>query len=195
MNRLAGKLSPSITSMIRIDHSAVMSTFHHYRAENSANNRQALVNTACVSLEIHAQLEEEIFYPAMRMVAPDNPVLAESVPQHSEMRRLINRLRSMKPDEPEYDATFMELMRDTLHHVADEETILLPLAEQLLATELGPLGARMTKRRLELAAPRSGEIIGNLARGLPTTSMLMAAGALVAGTYLMTRGAGRAQHT
>lgn len=195
MNKIIDKLSPSITGMIRLDHTHVLTTFHQYREDNSAANRQALVNTACIALEIHAQLEEEIFYPAMRTVAPGNPTLAESVPEHTEMKRLITRLRSMDATDSEFDSTFMELMRDVLHHVADEETIILPLAEKLLADQLGSLGMKMTKRRLELAAPRAGEIMGNMARGMPTTSLLVAAGALLAGTYLVTRGSGRDQST
>ena len=191
MNKLASKLSPSITSMIKLDHTHAITTFHQYRTESSTMNKQGLVNTACVALEIHAQLEEEIFYPALRSVMPDNPTLGKSAPEHDEMRRLIARLRGMTPDDAQYDATFMELMRDVLHHVADEETILLPMAEKLLAARLGELGAEMTKRRLQLVAPRAGEIAGNMARGMPATSMLMAAGALLAGTYLVTRGGPR----
>jgi hypothetical protein len=45
----------------------------------------------------------------------------------------------------------------------------------------------MTKRRLELAGPRAGEIAINTVRGMPASSMLMAAGAVVAGSYLMSR--------
>lgn len=191
LNPLATKLVPSITAMIRLDHTHVITTFHQFRASNSAANRQALVNTACIALEIHAQLEDEIFYPALRAIAPDEPHLAQSVPQHDEMRRLITRLRSIGVDDPGYDETFMELMRDTLHHLADEETILLPLAEDKLADQLSILGARMTKRRLELATPRAGEIAGNMVRGMPATSMLMAAGAVLAGTYLVSRASHR----
>ena len=187
MNKIASKMTPSATSMIKLDHTHVMTTFHQYRPENSISNREALVKTACLALEIHAQLEEEIFYPAVRAVAPDNPALAKSVPEHGEMRRLISRLHSMKGDDQDYESTFMELMRDVLHHVADEETIILPLAEKLLADELGSLGMKMTKRRLELMAPRSGELIGNMVRGMPASSMLMAAGALLAGTYLVSK--------
>ena len=81
----------------------------------------------------------------------------------------------MKCDDLDYDATFMEQMRDVLHHVADEETIILPLAEKLLADELGSLALTMTRRRLERLAPRSVELVGNLVRGLPASSILMAA--------------------
>ena len=187
MNKIASKISPSATSMIRLEHMHVMTTFHQYRAENDVTDREALVKTACLALEIHAQLEEEIFYPAVRAVAPDTPALAKSVPEHGEMRRLISRLRSMKGDDQDYETAFMELMRDMLHHVADEETIILPLAEKLLADDLGSLGMQMAKPRLELMAPRSGELTGNPVLGMPASSMLMAAGALLAGTYLVSK--------
>jgi hypothetical protein len=71
--------------------------------------------------------------------------------------------------------------------VADEETILLPEAERLLGERQGELGAQWMKRRVELAAPRTGEIATNLIRGLPASSLMLAAGAVLAGTYLMKR--------
>jgi hypothetical protein len=67
----------------------------------------------------------------------------------------------------------MELMRDVLHHVADEETILLPEAERVLADRLGELGAAMTKRRMQLVLPRSGEIASDMARSIPTPVYLL----------------------
>lgn len=186
-NTFANTLSPTITNMIRMDHTHVLSTFHQYEIGSSPQTKQALVNTACLALEIHAQLEEEIFYPAMRAIAADTPIVEKSVPEHNEIRRLISQLRAMRPGDTTYDQTFMELMRHVMHHVADEETTLLPDAERLLGDRLGELGAQMTKRRIQLTAPHAGEIAVNTMRGLPTTSMLMAAGALVAGTYLMKR--------
>ena len=55
----------------------------------------------------------------------------------------------MQPGDAAYDETVMELMRDVLHHVADEETMLLPDAERRLGDQLNELGAQMTKRRLK----------------------------------------------
>jgi hypothetical protein len=78
-------------------------------------------------------------------------------------------------------------MRDVVHHVADEETVLLPAAERMLADELEEIGAKMNKRRLELAAPRAGEIAGNTLRALPASTMLMSVGALLAGSLMLKR--------
>jgi hypothetical protein len=116
-----------------------------------------------------------------------HPELVEkSVPEHDEMRSLISSLRGTPPSDGEYDRMFMDLMRTVIHHVADEETTLLPVAERLLAAELGTLGARMMKRRLELMAPHAGEIARSSARSLPAVPLL-AAGALLAGAWLVRR--------
>jgi hemerythrin superfamily protein len=187
MKSIANTLSPTITNMIRMDHTHVLTTFHQYEIDTKPKTKQALVKTICLALEIHAQLEEEIFYPAMRAVAVDRAVLDKSVPEHDDMRRLIADLRAMRPTDPAYDQTVMQLMRTVMHHVADEETTLLPDAERLLEERLDELGAQMTRRRLQLSAPRAGEIAFNTLRGMPTRSILVAAGAVVAGTYFARR--------
>jgi hemerythrin-like domain-containing protein len=187
MNPFLKKLSPTATNMIRMDHTHVMVTFHQYEADTPPQTKKALVNTASLALEIHAQLEEEIFYPAVRRVVTDPSVIDKSVPEHDEMRRLIAKLREMEPTDADYDRTFMELMRDVMHHVADEETVLLPVAERLLADDIEELGAQMTKRRLELTAPRAAEIAANTLRALPASTMLMSVGALLAGGLVLNR--------
>lgn len=197
MSTLLNKLSPSVTDMIRMDHSQVLDTFHQFRCGLSAAKKEALVNATCVSLEIHAQLEEETFYPALRELANDIAVLEKSFPEHAEMRRLITRLRAMTAIDPEYDTTYFELVRDVLHHVADEETTLLPAAERLMPERLGELGAQMARRRAQLMTARAGEIMSSTMRSFPESAAVMAAGAVGAGSYLMhqaadwMKGAGR----
>jgi hemerythrin superfamily protein len=186
MNAVTNMLVPYATNMIRLDHTHVLATFHQYKTTSRSAVKLGLVNTTCLALEVHAQLEEEIFYPAVRAVS-DNDAIRKSVPEHDEMRRLISLLRSMEPGDRRYDDTYMELMRDVLHHVADEETILLPEAERLLHGRLGELGLQMTKRRMELLAPRTGDIVVNIARAMPASSMALMAGAVAAGMLLGSR--------
>ena len=182
MNAILKAVSPSATDMIRMDHTRVLASFHRYALDAQPRTKQGLVNTVCLALEIHAQIEEEIFYPALRSLDPQ--VVEKSVPEHQEMRRLIALLRAMDPAGPEeYDATFMELMRAVLHHVADEETTLLPDAERRLADRLGELGAQMSRRRVELGAPRAGELARNMARAVPPKAVMIGAGALLAGAF------------
>jgi len=191
MNSILTKAVPGITTMIRMDHTHVLSNFHKYRADLPSAKKRALVDLICTALEIHAQLEEEIFYPAMRAARAEDSVLDKSIPEHDEMRRLIGVLREMDPDNTAFDNTLMELMRDVIHHVADEETTLLPDAERLLHNELGELGVRMTKRRIELAGPRMGQIARDMVQSKPLGTLLLAAGALIAGSYIATRASRR----
>ncbi|MGN6389993.1 MAG: hemerythrin domain-containing protein [Burkholderiaceae bacterium] len=187
-NPITKTLSPNAANMIRMDHTHVLTTFHRYKPDSDPKTKQGLVNTACLALEIHAQLEEEIFYPAMDRFSEDRPVVDKSIPEHQEMRELIDKLRGMEPTDSDYDDTFMALMRDVMHHVADEETVLLPDAERLLGPDrLDELGAEMMERRLQLTAPRTGELALNMARAWPASSMIMAAGAVLAGTYFAKR--------
>ncbi len=153
------KLSPTITNMIRFDHSHVMVTFHQYEKDKPARVKKALADTICDALEIHATLEEEVFYPVMRQRDAGEPFIHKAEPEHDEMRRLIAELRRTRGDDPKHDKLVMELMRDVMHHVADEETTLLPHAEAKLSkAALSELGAQMNKRRLQLLGPKAGKI-------------------------------------
>jgi hypothetical protein len=186
MSSMLSQLSPSITNMIRLDHTHVLTAFHQYEIGSSPRLKKGLVDNVCLAIEIHAQLEEEIFYPAMRVVS-DNEILRKSTPEHDEMRGLISRLRNMPVSDPAFDDTFFELMRHVMHHVADEETMLLPAAERLIPDQLHELGARMTKRRLELAGPRAPELASSFARSMSTGTIMAAGSALFTAGYLLTR--------
>ncbi|MEJ7930322.1 hemerythrin domain-containing protein [Ramlibacter sp. AN1015] len=193
MNALLERVSPFATSMIRTDHAHVLTTFHQYQISSPARVKQGLVNTICLSLEVHAQLEEEIFYPALRSVS-DSEFLHKAVPEHNEMRRLITQLRSMEPTDTRYDECVMELMRDVMHHVADEETIALPEAERVMPERLAELGAKMARRRLALMAPRTGAMTTNMVRAMPASSIALAAGLMAGGVLLGNRLLGSQRH-
>ena len=76
-------------------------------------------------------------------------------------------------------------MRTVLHHVADEETVLLPLAEELMPDELGRLGRLMTARRIELLKPHAAEAAATTIRTFPIGAAAAAAGVLAVGWLLI----------
>lgn len=182
------KLSPSITDMIRFDHSHVLVTFHQYTSNSRASVKKALADTICDALEIHATLEEEIFYPVLRRLDPNEPIIQKSEPEHDEMRRLIGELRATASTDARHDQLLHDLMRDVMHHVADEETVLLPEAERTLSKDrLEELGAQMTSRRLALLKPKAGKIAKNTAVGFSgsTTALVVGlAGAVMAARFM-----------
>jgi hypothetical protein len=196
MNAATDRIAPSITTMIRMDHSYVLSLFHRYKADTPPGRKRALVTNACLAIQVHAQLEEEIFYPALRTVIAGDEVLEKSEPEHEQMRSLIADLRQLTSDNRSLgdacDDKFMELMRLVMHHVADEETRLLPVAERQLKDQLGTLSMQMTRRRIELMRPHAAEFTASTVRSFPvgaaTGAALVTAGAVAIGAMLFSRG-------
>lgn len=179
--------------MIRMDHTHVVMQSHKLTPQTSDRVRDGVLRSVCAALEIHAQLEEEIFYPTLRQIGVQSAVLDKSVPEHDEMRRLIERVRADERtaggERAARDNAFHALMQAVMHHVADEEAELLPAAERMLTKErLCELGARMTKRRLELTAPRAGELATSLAKAAPakTAAIALVGTALAAFAVAMT---------
>lgn len=71
----------------------------------------------------------------------------------------------------------MQLMRYVMHHLASEETMILPEAERLIQDRLGALGNKMIIRRIKLIGLRTKDTALNMARAMPGPSMVMIAGA------------------
>lgn len=186
MSPVLTQLAPSATNLIRLDHMQVVSAFHQYETQLSQRLKRGIADSICLALELHTQVEEEIFYPVLRLVFDDDLVRKSPV-EHDEMRTLIARLRQMVTSDPMFDETFFDLMRLVLHHVADEEASLLPAAERLIPEQLQDLGARMARRRLELTARRGGEFAGSFARSLSPRTVLATASTLLSGGYLLAR--------
>lgn len=208
MNAVAQRLTPGVTTLIRLDHSHVLAVFHRYRSDSAPAKKRALVLNACLALGVHAQLEEEIFYPALKAVLSgddvlDQGVLDKSEPEHAAMRTLMGELRALTGahgpiDDAAYDEKFFDLMRRVIHHVADEETQLLPAAERLLADRLGQLGMQMTRRRLELMKPHAAEFAETTLRSFPAGAAagaaLLTVGAVAIGAMLFSKRGGAGRH-
>lgn len=117
---------------------------------------QELVETACIELQIHSILEEEIFYPAVRAAIDDGDqesedLLNEAQVEHESADELIARIQELEPDDAMYAAYFSVLSEYVKHHVTEEETGLFPTARKL-GLDLAQLGEDMRLRREELFA-------------------------------------------
>jgi hemerythrin superfamily protein len=185
MNKVMNRIAPSAPTMLKMDHTHALMTFHRYHVDTPPARKRAIAETLCTALEIHAKLEEEIFYPAMRSVDPD--LIEESYSEHGEMKRLINELHAMRPADRAYDMTLMQLMRVVITHVALEETKVFPDAERVLGDDrLAELGAEMARRRMQLVAPRAGEITVNSMKTFPAATAALT-GLMAIGGFLLAR--------
>jgi hemerythrin superfamily protein len=162
----------SATDMIRADHSRVLAAFHRFDRSARPAVQRALVETICLSLEIHADIEENVLYPAAKDV--HEPTVDKSLSDHAEMRRLISELRSFDPLDAQFEPAFMQLMALVIHHVADEETRILPAVDRLPQSTVRELSARIWKRRAQLMKQNWKAIASNKVRAAPAFAPILA---------------------
>ncbi|HYC48480.1 MAG TPA: hemerythrin domain-containing protein [Burkholderiales bacterium] len=144
-------------AMLSQDHKRVQKLFKDFEKidRDDEDAMRDLVETACLELQIHSMLEEEIFYPAVRgQVQGDeqDDLLNTSEVEHEAVEDLIARLHELEPDDPMYYAYFSVLAEYTRHHIRREEQALFPIVEKMTDLDLEQLGEDMRVRREELFA-------------------------------------------
>jgi iron-sulfur cluster repair protein YtfE (RIC family) len=146
-------------AFLEADHRHVEELFRQYRTPDRHGEPQRVVGQLCREAEVHIQLEEEVFYPAIRARAGQDgkDLVATSYQEHNVMRDLIKRLGEIGPGDTAYGRTVHELQALFSHHVQREETRLFPLAARLLRDELENLGQTLRVRKSQLvASPQAG---------------------------------------
>ena len=140
-------------AMLKADHQKVRDLFQHYEATRDPSAKREVAEQVFIELETHAQLEENVFYPAVNEETEDGPALVkESLAEHEMMKNLIQDLRSMDPEPTEFDAKFRALLQHVEHHVAEEEAEMFPLAEEELEEDMKDLRDEMQELKKELQA-------------------------------------------
>jgi hemerythrin-like domain-containing protein len=131
----AGKASQDVIKMLTEDHKKVKKMFQQFEKMKEEDDqdmeaKQMLVETCCAELTVHAQLEEELFYPALRDAIDDMDMLDEAEVEHASAKQLISELSSMQPGDELYDAKFTVLGEYVKHHIEEEEKELFPKAKK-----------------------------------------------------------------
>jgi molybdopterin converting factor small subunit len=101
-------------------------------------------------LEVHAALEEEIFYPAVKNEVDDgSSMVQEAIEEHQTVKQLISELKRMEEADEEFESQFSQLMENVQHHVEEEESEMLPKVEES-ELDLNSLGQQMAQRKQEM---------------------------------------------
>ena len=138
-------------ALLKADHQRVKDLFAHYEAADNVDTKRTLAEQVFVELERHAQLEENVFYPAVNEETEEGPALVQdSLSEHETVKILIQELRSMAQDTDAFDAKFQELIQQVAHHVEEEEAAMFPLAEEELAEDLTELKDEMQELKADL---------------------------------------------
>ena len=138
-------------ALLKADHEAVSQLFAEYEKTRSASNKKALVAEICTALSVHAQIEEEVFYPAVKAALKDKVMVPEAKVEHAGIKDLIAQLEDAEPDGEAYDAKVKVLSEYVKHHVKEEQNEMFPKAKAS-SLDMAELGAQMAMRKHALLA-------------------------------------------
>ena len=156
--KTAASVSPGkrqdATTLLRADHKLVNDLFAEYEKASSANKKKQLVAQICSELSVHAQIEEEIFYPAVKRALKDKELIPEATVEHATLKDLIAQVEGIEPDGEMFDAKIKVLAEYVTHHVKEEQNEMFPKAKET-DLDMKALGDQLSERKAELMAARS----------------------------------------
>ena len=145
--------SKDATAMLKADHRLVAGLFEDFEKSRSDKRKMDIVAQICKELTVHAQIEEEIFYPAVKAELEDHELIPEATVEHAAVKDLIAAVQGKTPFGEMYDAKVKVMGEYVKHHVKEEQTQMFPKAKKS-GLDLRELGRRMQERKKELMAER-----------------------------------------
>ena len=145
--------------LLDADHKAVKALFKEYetlaesRSRSPAKKRQ-LADRICRELTVHATIEEEVFYPAVRRAIKDNALMNEATVEHASAKDLIAQIRGMDAGDEMFDAKVVVLGEYIDHHVKEERGEMFPLARKT-KLDLVKLAEQLQLRKQALMAEQA----------------------------------------
>jgi len=139
---------PDAVEMLRQDHRKVKDLFEQFEQSEDKQTKKRIAESALTELEMHAALEEELFYPAVREEIDEEEKIDEAEEEHHVAKLLISELQNMTPSDDRFDAKFKVLAESVKHHIEEEESEVLPEVEAEI--DGARLGEKMAGRKEEL---------------------------------------------
>ena len=147
--------------LLDADHKNVKKLFKEYeeltesRARGAGQKKKELAQQICHELTVHAQIEEEIFYPAVREAIKEKDLIAEAAVEHSTAKDLIAQIEEMgnmgEPDEM-FDAKVKVLGEYIDHHIKEEKNEIFVKARAARKLDLVSMRDELETRKEELMA-------------------------------------------
>ena len=134
-----------VIEMLKEDHQKVKGLFEDFESAEG-RERAEIAATTIMELEIHAELEEKLIYPAIRQEIDEDDMMNEAVEKHHLVHVLIKELKKLKPTDEIFHAKFTVLGELVKHHIEEEEDEMLPKAEKS-DIDWESLEATVTKRK------------------------------------------------
>jgi len=146
------------TELLKKDHESVKKLFSEFEkaGDRAVKSKAALAEKISAELEVHATIEEEIFYPSVKAARSKEAkaIVAEAYEEHKRVKSLLQKLSKMDADDaPAYSSAMTVLKENVEHHVEEEEGEMFGDAEEYLGDKrLEELGEQLKERKAELKA-------------------------------------------
>jgi hemerythrin superfamily protein len=138
-------------TLLKNDHAEVEKLFKQYEnlGARAYKSKEKTVRNFTKLLSIHAEIEEQVFYPAVREEVPDaGGEVLESIEEHHIAKWVLHELEQLPPDAENYDAKVTVLMENIRHHVKEEEKELFPDVRKALGrSRLNELGDELAEAK------------------------------------------------
>jgi hypothetical protein len=146
---MANQEAVSALELLEEDHSQIEAFFRQYEALDDAAAKAEMALKICLALQVHTQIEEEIFYPAVRGAMEKAGLIDEALIEHASAKQLIAEIEVMDAGDELYDAKVKVLGEQVMHHIEEEEAELFPEVERS-ELDIEALGAKMAERKAVL---------------------------------------------
>lgn len=141
--------------LLKEDHKKVSDIFEKLEptTERALKTREELFSKLESELEVHAAIEEQIFYPALKQAAETRDIVLEGLEEHRVVKTLLKELGSSPKDTEQWTAKLTVLKENVEHHVEEEEGEMFKKAKTVLTDEQAEdLGAKMKAAKTKLSA-------------------------------------------
>jgi hemerythrin superfamily protein len=138
-------------TLLKQDHNNVDALFTRFEqlGQDDAAEKREVVDKIIEHLAVHAAIEEQVFYPAVReQVEGSNDIVLEALEEHHVAKLTLSELEKMAPTDERFDAKVRVLIESVRHHATEEEEELFPKVRDALTNEqLNDIGEALDKAK------------------------------------------------
>jgi hemerythrin-like domain-containing protein len=137
-------------TLLKTDHEKVAGILKKLEetTERAQKTREELFTQLKSELDLHAEIEEKIFYPVLEKAEESHEITLEAFEEHRLVKQLLGELETEPKDDEQWTAKFTVLKENIEHHVEEEEGEMFKKARKVLSKEeIEELGTRMQKAK------------------------------------------------
>lgn len=149
-------------TLLTADHNRVRGLFARFDSAHESEDLAVIADLAdeiLTELEVHAAIEEQVFYPEVTRASEDiHEVVTEGIEEHNVVKQLAAEIKALPPDDETWAAKLKVMIENVEHHAEEEEQELFPEVRKAFdADALADLGDRLEAAKGRLGAPTAAD--------------------------------------